>query len=321
MPTCGASGVASPASALSSSAVLLGAIVALQSSEQSSSCRAAHGSWVTLALCILFAAGRQIHRDITGATRASVKPAHWLLFQGSGVLLQIWLTISDRLVCSSSSAKLPLVGVQLLLAAGLKLISAAAFDHCSSSSSSSSSSNITAYKRRCIEGLHFGASYSTVLAVWWGAVRAISEQQHLHSESVNLAMTMLAAALWPLLLLQAPSPANDRSSKLQSRFGYALSALFVSWFALAYSTLGTPDTAEHTVAPWHGSLQIASLLLTLPALLNTVIYAWCQIVHTRAVVWTCCCSIVPLLAGNTLYVRALGAAGAVGSGSLLMIDT
>jgi hypothetical protein len=299
-------------------AVLLGVIVALQSSEQSSNCRGMHGSWVTIALCVLFAAGKQIHRETDGTARA-VSPARWLLYQGSGVLLQIWLTISDRLVCSSNSAKLPLVGVQLLLAAGLKLITAAAFDHCNNSSSSSSSSHITA--RRCIEGLHFGTSYSTVLAVWWGAVRAIFEQQHRHSESVNLALTMLAAALWPLLLLQAPPPANDHFSKLQSRFGYALSALFVSWYALAYSTLGTPDTAGHTVAPWHGSLQIASLLLALPALLNTVMYAWCQIVHTQAVVWTCCFSIVPLLAGDTLFIRALGAAGAVGSGLLLMIDT
>jgi hypothetical protein len=296
------------------SAVLLGAIVALQSLERSSNCRVVHGSWVTLALCALFAAARQIHTDISGAARA-MRPAHWLLFQGSGVLLQMWLTITDRLVCSSSSDKLPLVGVQLLLAAGLKLIAAAAFDH------NSNSSNITGYKRRCIEGLHFGTSYSSVLAVWWGAVRAISEQQHRSSESVNLAFTMLAAALWPLLLLQAAPAANNHSSELQSRFGYALSALFVSWYALAYSTLRTPDTAEHTVALWYMSLQTASLLLAMPALLNTVICAWCQIVHTRAVVWTCCSTIVPLLAGATLYLRALGAAGAVGSGLLLLIGT
>jgi hypothetical protein len=292
--------------------VLLGAIVALQSSERSSSCRAAHGSWATLALCVLCAAGKQMHSDLTGATRA-MRPARWLLSQGSGVLLQMWLTTSDRLVCSSNPARLPLIGVQLLLAAGLKLITAAAFDH-----SNSSSSNITVYKRRCIEGLHFGTSYSTVLAVWWGAVRAISEQQHRYSESVNLALTMLAAALWPLLLLQAPPPANNHSSKLQSRFGYALSALFVSWYALA---LWTPNNSDDIAAVWLDKLQMASLLLALPALLNTVVYAWCQNVHTRAVVWTCCFSIVPLLAGDTLYIRALGTAGAVGSGLLLLIAT
>jgi hypothetical protein len=114
-------------------ALLLGAVATLQSSEQARSCRVVHGSWLMLAVCILFAACRQMHRDIAVTKAAS--PARWLLFQGSSVLLQLWLMISDRMACPSSVHKLhKFVGVQLLLAAGLKLITAAAFDHCNSSS-------------------------------------------------------------------------------------------------------------------------------------------------------------------------------------------
>jgi hypothetical protein len=249
----------------------------------------------------------------TGTAAAQLQLTSGRYSRASVLYCVVWVGVStlctmdnDLVQCSltNSEAVHVLLLRHVLVAAGLKVIATAALQPLDTTSGTTADA---VHSKYTIETQQYPASLMSIVLAHCLALIVIMDDTAPSQRLLRAALVVPAAGVW-LLLLQSHSSTTPQS-KVYSRNGHALFALYAAWccFSLHETYSNTAQMPQ-----WRQLFEVAWLALTAYGCIDTVKYAWCPEQHNtqQQLSWrTLIMAAVPV--ASSVYTNTLNYASAL----------